>query len=229
MSVAVSQHKNFVGGKWVDAIEGGTMEVLNPATGETIAEVPERDAGRRRPRRRGGQDRAARVARDHSGRARRGAAQARRRDRGQRRGARRAGVAERRQAALVCPRRDARLGGQPALLRGRGARARGQVGRRVHARLHLDDPPRAGRHRRRDRALELPADDGRLEDRPCARSRQRADRQAVRADAALDAALRRAGRGDPPAGRAQCDHRRRRARRRGDRAPPGRAHGLADR
>src|SRR3954451_4946595 len=39
MSVTVSQHKNFVGGKWVDAIEGGTMEVLNPATGETIAEV----------------------------------------------------------------------------------------------------------------------------------------------------------------------------------------------
>src|SRR5213592_1062001 len=40
MSVTVSQHKNFVGGKWVEAIEGGTMEVLNPATGETIAEVP---------------------------------------------------------------------------------------------------------------------------------------------------------------------------------------------
>jgi 1-pyrroline dehydrogenase len=40
MSVTVSQQKNFVGGKWVDALEGGTMEVLNPATGETIAEVP---------------------------------------------------------------------------------------------------------------------------------------------------------------------------------------------
>ena len=40
MSVTVSQHKNFVGGKWVDAVEGGTMEVINPATGETIAEVP---------------------------------------------------------------------------------------------------------------------------------------------------------------------------------------------
>jgi 1-pyrroline dehydrogenase len=40
MSVTVSQQKNFVDGKWVDAIEGGTMEVLNPATGETIAEVP---------------------------------------------------------------------------------------------------------------------------------------------------------------------------------------------
>ena len=40
MSVTASQHKNFVGGEWVDAVEGGTMEVLNPATGETIAEVP---------------------------------------------------------------------------------------------------------------------------------------------------------------------------------------------
>jgi len=41
MSVTVSQHKNFVGGKWVDAVDGGTMEVLNPATGEVIAEVPQ--------------------------------------------------------------------------------------------------------------------------------------------------------------------------------------------
>jgi aminobutyraldehyde dehydrogenase len=40
MSMTVSQHKNFVGGEWVDAVEGGTMEVLNPATGEVIAEVP---------------------------------------------------------------------------------------------------------------------------------------------------------------------------------------------
>jgi 1-pyrroline dehydrogenase len=32
--------KIFVGGKWTAAAEGGTMEVLNPATGETIAEVP---------------------------------------------------------------------------------------------------------------------------------------------------------------------------------------------
>src|SRR5204862_5326385 len=39
MSVTVSQQKSFVGGEWVDAAEGGTMEVLNPATGETIAEV----------------------------------------------------------------------------------------------------------------------------------------------------------------------------------------------
>jgi aminobutyraldehyde dehydrogenase len=49
MSVAVSQHKNYIGGEWVDSAAGETMEVLNPATGETIAEVPastEEDANR---------------------------------------------------------------------------------------------------------------------------------------------------------------------------------------
>jgi 1-pyrroline dehydrogenase len=49
MSVAVSQHKNYIGGEWVDPAAGETMEVLNPATGETIAEVPastEEDADR---------------------------------------------------------------------------------------------------------------------------------------------------------------------------------------
>ena len=40
MSVAVSRHQNFVGGEWVDAVEGETQEIVNPATGETIAEVP---------------------------------------------------------------------------------------------------------------------------------------------------------------------------------------------
>jgi 1-pyrroline dehydrogenase len=49
VSITVSHHKNFVGGEWVDSLDGGTMEVLNPATGETIAEVPrstEQDIGR---------------------------------------------------------------------------------------------------------------------------------------------------------------------------------------
>ena len=40
MSVTTGTYRNFVGGEWVDAVEGGTMEVLNPSTGETIAEVP---------------------------------------------------------------------------------------------------------------------------------------------------------------------------------------------
>ena len=39
MSVAVAQHKNFVGGEWVDSSGGETMEVVNPSTGEIIAEV----------------------------------------------------------------------------------------------------------------------------------------------------------------------------------------------
>src|ERR671936_262475 len=37
MGVTTSQHKNLVGGEWVEAVEGGTMEVLNPSTGETAA------------------------------------------------------------------------------------------------------------------------------------------------------------------------------------------------
>src|SRR2546423_14530303 len=40
MATTVTSYRNFVGGEWVDAVEGETMEVLNPATGETIAEVP---------------------------------------------------------------------------------------------------------------------------------------------------------------------------------------------
>src|SRR4249919_1870732 len=36
----VTSQKIFVGGKWTEAADGGTMEVLNPATGETIAQVP---------------------------------------------------------------------------------------------------------------------------------------------------------------------------------------------
>src|SRR5437764_7453585 len=44
MSITVSHHKNFVGGEWVESLDGATMEVLNPATGETIAEVPQSTA-----------------------------------------------------------------------------------------------------------------------------------------------------------------------------------------
>jgi betaine-aldehyde dehydrogenase/aminobutyraldehyde dehydrogenase len=40
VSVSTTQYKNFVGGDWVDALSGETMQVLNPATGEVIADVP---------------------------------------------------------------------------------------------------------------------------------------------------------------------------------------------
>jgi 1-pyrroline dehydrogenase len=41
MSVALQQLQNLVGGEWVDAVEGGTAEIINPATGEPIGEVPQ--------------------------------------------------------------------------------------------------------------------------------------------------------------------------------------------
>ena len=40
MSVPMAQHKMLIGGEFVDSSSGETMEVLNPATGEVIAEVP---------------------------------------------------------------------------------------------------------------------------------------------------------------------------------------------
>jgi 1-pyrroline dehydrogenase len=44
VSVSVTQHKQFIGGEWVEASTGETIEVLNPATGELIAEVPSSSA-----------------------------------------------------------------------------------------------------------------------------------------------------------------------------------------
>ena len=36
----VETYRNFIGGEWVDPAEGGTEEVINPATGEAIAHAP---------------------------------------------------------------------------------------------------------------------------------------------------------------------------------------------
>jgi 1-pyrroline dehydrogenase len=44
VSTTVSKHQNLIGGEWVDSAGGETMEVLNPATGEVIAEVPQATA-----------------------------------------------------------------------------------------------------------------------------------------------------------------------------------------
>jgi aminobutyraldehyde dehydrogenase len=40
VSVSVTQQKQFIAGEFVESESGETMEVLNPATGEVIAEVP---------------------------------------------------------------------------------------------------------------------------------------------------------------------------------------------
>ena len=224
MSVTVSQYKNFVGGKWVDAVEGGTAEILNPATGETIAEVPRGTAGRRRPRGRGGQGGAAGVARDDAGRARRGAAQARRRDRGERRRARRS--SSRRTSASRSPAaRDEMpvssdnlrfFAGAARLLEGKAA---GEYMRGYTSMIRREPVGIVGQIAPWNYPLMMAV----WKIAPGARGRQRRRAQAVRADAADDAAHGRARGRDPPAGRAERDHRRRRAGRRGHRPPPRRA------
>jgi 1-pyrroline dehydrogenase len=40
VSTTISKHQNLIGSEWVDSSGGETMEVLNPATAEVIAEVP---------------------------------------------------------------------------------------------------------------------------------------------------------------------------------------------
>ncbi len=100
---------NHVGGAAVDAVEGETREILNPATGAVIGRVPEcaeadveravEAAARRLPG----------LARHDSGRPRAGAPRPRRRPRGQPRGAGSDRVRQRRQADRTGPRRDADL------------------------------------------------------------------------------------------------------------------------
>ena len=139
------------------------------------------------------------------------APQARRPDRGGGRGLRRARGAELRQAAHAVMRDE-----MPAIVdclrffagAARVMPARG--GGRIPAGLHLDDPPRPDRRGRLDRAVELPADDGGVEDRAGARRRQHDGAEAVRADAADHAEAGEDRRRDPAGGRAQ---RRRRPRR----------------
>ena len=173
MSVATSQHKNFVGGEFVDAVEGGTAEIINPSTGETIAEVPNGtqadvdravEAAKRAwpewrdttPQERSElllkladaidahTDELARVESQNVGKP----------------------LGYARDEMPVCATTFASSPAPPA-------RSRARRGR-VHARLHIHDPARADRRRGPDRALELPADDGRVEDRSRARGRQRA-------------------------------------------------------
>ena len=153
MSTTKTAYKSFVGGEWVDAASGETMEVLNPPTGEVIADVPRCGAE--------DVDRAVEAAKkalpdwldttpgeraelllkladviDEN-------AEELAADR----------VGERRQAAADVARRDAVLGRQPALLRGRGAASsRASAPASTSQGYTSIDPARAARRRRRDRA-----------------------------------------------------------------------------
>ena len=199
MSVTVEQLQNFVGGEWVDAVEGGTMEVHEPGDRRDDRRGAGGNAGRRRPRRRGGEEGAAGVARDDTGRARRAPAEARRPDRRAHRRARasssRATSASRspyaRDEMPVCSDNIRFFAGAARILEGRSA---GEYMRGYTSWVRREPIGIVGQ----DRAVELPADDGGLEARAGARGRERPGAEAVRADTAVDAALRRARRRRDP-------------------------------
>ena len=221
--------KNFIDGEQRETAEGASEPILNPATGEQIATAPlsgeaDVDAAVQAAKRAFEEwsettpgERSIALLRiadaleenaDELSRARvarRGQA-----DRGHARG------------GDAVPRR------QRALLRGSGALHGGTPGRRVHARLHVDAAAGAGGRRRAGGAVELPADDGDLEDRSGAGGGQHRRAEALRADAddgiPAGADLRRA----PAQGSVERDLRTRRAGGRGSGAPPRRGDGLAD-
>ena len=230
-SSPAAPHTLLIGGERAEAADGRTFETIDPATGEPICEVAQAGAE--------DVDRAvaaARAALDGPAaqglavEARRAHVRARRADQGERRRARRARVARQRQAAGRGQGRHRRLGRPPALLRGLADEDRGRDDPGLRPRPVLLHAARAGRRLRPDRALELPAADGGLEDLAGARGRLPADPEARRADAADRAAPRRAGaRGGLPRGHRQRAHRRRRDRRRARRPPrrrQGRLHRL---
>ena len=157
-----------------------------------------RRGGRRRGRaREGGVPGLARRRARRPGEA---AAPPRRRAGGRAGGAWPARGAQRRQADRRRARRDGHGGRHLPLLRGRaGARARRHD---PGGRRRGDDLPRAARRRRADHAVELPADDRRLEARARAGGRQHRRAQARGADAADRAASSSGSRSRPACPRA---------------------------
>ncbi len=221
-------YKNLVGGKLVGSVEGQDESIISPVDEGVLGKVPlggEKDV-----------DRAVSAAAaafetwQETTPADRSLLLLRLADVIEKnaRGARRPGVPERRQADRPRALRGPVHGRQPSVLRRRRALHGGQGGGRIPGGLHQHDPARARGRRGLDRAVELPADDGGLEDGPGARDRQHGRPEALRANAPDDAAARGARAGPLPARRLQRDHRARRAGRRGPRPASSGQHGLAD-
>ena len=151
---------NVVNGEFVPAASGATYDVIDPSTGAgvrhgaPVAEPRTSTVPSARRRRR------SRRWRDTTPNERLGDAAPVRRARS-RSGPRSSWTSSR--ATPASPwahdeRGDPRTGARRRdVLRRRRAGARGQVGRGVHARPHLDDPARADRRRRPGDAVELPA------------------------------------------------------------------------
>ena len=207
MSTTTASYKCLIGGAWSDAASGETMEVINPATGETIAEVP-------------------RCGAEDVDRAVEGAAKAL--------PAWLDATPKERSELLLkladviddnaeeLAQIESRNVGKPLMasrdempfaadnLRFFAGAARNLEGKSAgeyiagYTSMIRREP--LG-HRRRHLPVELPAHDGRVEAGPRARRRQRADPQAVRADAAVAPPLRPARAGGHPGRRPQRRHR----------------------
>ncbi len=192
----------LIAGEWVEASTGGTLDVIDPATGKRVSSIADAEQGRCRPRGcgRSRRLRAGPVA-GHAAQAARGAAvEALRPDRRQRGGARRAREHRQRQDALHGEHhRRARHARLLPLHGGLGHEDRGSHLPELDFRRARPEIPhlhatRAGRRRGADRAVELPAGHGGLEARTGARRRLHLHPQARRADLAHFTAARRADR-----------------------------------
>ena len=167
-------HQMFINGEWVNSSDGGTRDIISPATGEVIASVQEGtaedvdravaaakkafdgewydiDARRTASSRCFGSPTASRSTPTRSSRSSRRTS---------------ASPTQVTMSEEIPPIVD-----NLRFFAGAARTARGPQRRRVHGGVHLVRPPRADRRRRSDRAVELPADDGGLEDRPRARDR----------------------------------------------------------
>ena len=191
--------RNFIGGAHRATADGGSEAILDPATGETIATAPLSGEADVDAAVAAGQD--AFEAWSQTPPAERAHALLRIADAIEARGEELVGVESRDVGKPISggARGAAVHRRQPALLRRRRTLHGGPRRRRVHGRLHVDAAPRGAGRRRPGGALELPADDGDLEDRPRARGRQHRRAQAVRADADDDRAARRDRRRAPAA------------------------------
>ena len=194
--------RNFINGEYVDPVDGGYADLIDPIHRRGVRLVAGLRAGRRgrghdapRPPR-------SSVARHHSRGAPAGPAQVRRRDRGARRGTGRRRGAQHRQAARLTPSEEMPpavdqfrfFAGAARVLEGRSA-GEYMAGHTSYVRREPIGVCAPGH------AVELPADDGGLEVRAGHRRGQHRGAQAVRHHAGVHPAARR-DRGRVPARRA---------------------------
>ena len=190
MATTLGTLSNFIAGERAPS-DGETESDSQPRDRRGAGAGAQLDAGGRRPR-----VRARRARRSRGGRRRRRRSAPRRCSRWRTRSRSTARSSRALEAinagkplAAVTNDEIPRDGRQPALLRRRRALPGGSRGGRVHGGVHVVHPARGGRRDRADHAVELPADDGDLEDRAGARDGQH-DRAEARRD---DARSRRCG------------------------------------